>query len=70
MKGVSVPYIIKTMNGKPFSLQVVFTEEEIDRLRGDGNTYVIVNTQTRRRSTVNKAVRARRGRGAAPAASE
>lgn len=63
---MTIPYIIKSMNGKPFSLQVVFTEEEIDRLRDDGNTYVIVNTQTRQKRTVNKPARASRRGGARP----
>jgi len=58
-----VPYIIKSYNGKPFTLPVVFTEEEIDRLRGDGNRYVIVHTQTRQKTTLNG--RQRRGTGAA-----
>ncbi len=42
-----MPYVIKSIDGKKWGLPgAVFTKEEIDRLRGDGHTYHVVNTTT------------------------
>ena len=46
--------IIVKKDGKKFGMNnVVFTDAELDRLVGDGHTYVTVNVVTRRRRVIN-----------------
>jgi len=60
-------FIITKKNGKRFGLRAIFTATEIDRLRGDGNCYTVVNTTTRRASKIGATCRTRKaGLGALP----
>lgn len=48
-----MPYVIQSVNRLPGYKNLVFTRDEIERLRGDGNEYVVVNTTTRHSFVIN-----------------
>lgn len=47
-----MPYVIQSVNRRA-GIKSIFTREEIERLRGDGNEYIVVNTTTHHRFVVN-----------------
>jgi len=58
-----MPYVLWRKNGKRTSAPFIFTESEVDNLDKDKrNSYVLVNTTTRRFRRVGKRSRSRNRR--------